>query len=251
MRRAGAGCLRDCFPVATMKSPICRSIRLSWLDLLARVWGGVVRLSTPFAHISIDLLYVRDLNQVIRRPEARVPVTTREADERDLDMIVRTLSQDSYMYLGSSFSIPDRFSREPYAKRLERGEKCYLAFVGGELAHINWTCFTWGDAVLGYPVVLRPGEIYTTDALTLPRYRGLGIHGAVLGEMLQRAQAMGCRRAFTMSSLDHIASYKIFEGMQWRLQGCLFSVRFRLARTATILRLCGSIEPLLRKDALR
>ena len=54
---------------------------------------------------------------------------------------------------------------------------------------MNWICFTWGDALPYDPIRLRYGKVYTTDALTLPPYRGKGLHAFVLRTMLAHAHA--------------------------------------------------------------
>jgi hypothetical protein len=74
------------------------------------------------------------------------------------------------------------------------------------LARINWTCLDWVEALPGMPIVLEPGEVFTTDAFTLPAWRGKGVHGAVLIEMLRLAARAGNRRAFTLVDLENARS---------------------------------------------
>ncbi|MFI5002557.1 MAG: GNAT family N-acetyltransferase, partial [Reyranellales bacterium] len=134
--------------------------------------------------------------------------------EDDIDAICRLYAGDEWLWLGRSPD--DRLARGLYIDRLRRGELCYIASVEGEIAHINWTCFSWGDALPGHPIRLRDGEVNTTDAFTPPPFRGKGLHAFVLGTMLNEARKRGANHAFTLGQIDRPAALKGLQALGWR-----------------------------------
>lgn len=89
---------------------------------------------------------------------ASVDVILRSATDADIGEICRLYSTDSWLYLGkaSTEGGVDAAAREPYRDRPRRGELCFLAIGDGEIAHVNWVCSTWGDALPGNPIRLKP-----------------------------------------------------------------------------------------------
>ena len=59
------------------------------------------------------------------------------------------------------------------------------------IAHVNWSCFAFAEALPEHPIRLRKGEVFTTDAITLLDFRGKGLHAFVLHAMLAHARARG------------------------------------------------------------
>lgn len=222
------------------------------------LWRALTAALAPLALVELELLFRRDLRQPVPRLTARVPLVIREAEMHEIEEIARIASAESHLALEIFESEvirwtpeSERRTRKPgllrhYLDRIARGEKCFVALVDNKIAHINWTCFKWGDVLPRHPIVLRPGEIYTTDAFTLPEYRGLNIHGAVLAHMLRHAQQLRCHRAYTASELARRRSYAIFSGLGWQLQGTALSVVARGAKKPFIFRLSGNIDPILR-----
>lgn len=179
---------------------------------------------------------------------ARGDVSLRLATQDDVDMICNLYSDDPWLWLGSG---PDSWSRarQLYADRLARGERCYLAFVDGELGHINWTCCRWGDALPGQPIWLRPGEVYTTDALTPVKFRGQGLHALVLGTMLNDARDLGARHAYTLGQLDRPDALKGLYSLGWREIGRVTYFQLRGRDSAVYLSRRGVTAPLFRERA--
>jgi GNAT superfamily N-acetyltransferase len=80
-------------------------------------------------------------------------------------------------------------------RRLEEGQECWAAWIGGELAHWRWeaTRLTF----LHYlALTLQPerGELCVVDVYTTPRYRRRGLHTAGTFFALERARARGLTR---------------------------------------------------------
>jgi len=184
-----------------------------------------------------------------------IELTIRTAREDEIGWISEFYRREPYLYLDGGHDPDGRPASETYTKakdayrnRLRRGEKCFLAFAGPELAHINWLCFTFGEEpVPGKRILLKPHECYTTDAITLDGFRGKNIHAQVLAEMLRAGAAAGCHTAYTVTNIEHRASFKAFEQLGWQILGRLLCFSPRRPGHARLIRLGGSIEPLLRQ----
>jgi GNAT superfamily N-acetyltransferase len=211
-------------------------------------------LFAPVGKISIDLLLKRDLSKPVDVVSPQIPVTIRQATEADLDQITLLYATDSYLYLGDEPAGPsvdgrpwvEPAARDQYGARMQRGEKCFLAVVGDEIAHTNWLCFTWAEAVTGHPLYLRAGEIYTTDAITVEKFRGQNIHALVLGEMLRYARGRGYMLAYTVTRIEYRGSFKAFRLLGWQVLGCLICLTSRRSGRSRLLKLWGRIDPVLR-----
>jgi GNAT superfamily N-acetyltransferase len=218
------------------------------------VWNILAKLVSPLGRLSVELLLRRDLKGPIPPISANVEVTIRPTAEGELDRVARLYSRDPYLYLGDAPSAAlnadtsesDPNALELYRERMRRGEKCFLALVGSEIAHVNWTCFQWGEAIAGRPLVLRAGQVYTTDAFTVEKYRGQNIHAAVLGEMLRYAQRAGCHTAYTVTRQDRRRSFRAFRQLGWHVIGRLLCFTPRWAETSWILRVSGCTDGFFR-----
>jgi hypothetical protein len=235
-----------------------RSHRIS-----AAIWTALARLLSPLGTVSLEMLLERDLTTTVEPISARIPVAIREAMDADLDSITFLFSKDSYLYLGDEpisqstnrgRGAVDRAvepkAREPYRDRLRRGEKCFLALVGSEIAHVNWLCFSWGEAIPGHPIFLQPGEVYTTDAFTPNKFRGQNIHAHILSEMLRYAQKKGYCPAYTVTRLARPDSMHAFYQLGWHTVGNLLCFIPRKTDRSWLLKLFGRIDPLVRQPAI-
>jgi hypothetical protein len=231
--------------------------------LLATEW--IARLIRPFGELSLEVLLSRDLAAPLPHPQTAAPLVLRQGTEDDLGWITRLYASEPYLQIGPShepeldayLALGSEHARgDPaethgnaiaqYRARLQRGERCFIALVDSEVAHVNWLCFRWGPVAPGIGIALEPGEAYTTDAITISKFRGMNIHAVVLGEMLREAQQVGCRRAFTVTGVDRRASFKAFRQLGWTVQGRFFCFVPRKGR-ALVVRLSGDIHPLRRR----
>jgi len=212
----------------------------------------------PIGALTIEVVLVRDLRLPLPEVKAPSDLTVRSATEADLEWIAKLYRDEPYLYLGDGESANspaplagpaarDLRAIEAYRNRLQRGEKCFLAFAGSQIAHVNWLCFKFGEeAVPGHPIVLRSNECYTTDALTLKDFRGKNIHAVVLRVMLAAAQLAGRQRAFTVTRVDRRGSFGAFRQLRWQVYGRLLCLVPKDGGKIRLFRLMGSIEPLLR-----
>jgi hypothetical protein len=111
-------------------------------DLRKRAWQWSKRVTASFGELTCALFYERSLAETVRPPSNPLGASIRLAEESDLDTICQLYADDPWLWLGDGPR--DQAARGLYLDRLRRGERCFLAFVDGVLAHANWTCFTLG-----------------------------------------------------------------------------------------------------------
>ncbi len=161
---------------------------------------------------------------------ARNPLgaSIRRAGGGDLDTICRLYVDDPWLWLGDGPR--DEAARGRYLDRLRRGEQCWLAFVDGVLAHANWTCFNWGDALPGHPIRLRPRRGLYDGRLHASAFRGKGVHALVLGTMLLEARRQGARQAYTLGQVDRPDAHKGLRALGWQECGRIYYFLLPAAR---------------------
>lgn len=166
-----------------------------------------------------------------------------------MDEICRLYAADPWLYLGEpagEAGTGAAAARDLYCDRLRRGELCFLATVDGRIAHVNWLCARWGDALPGHPIRLEPGEVYTTDALTTDGFRGQGLHAFVLRAMLDHARRRGDRHAYTLARLDRSNAHKGLFQLGWRECGRIVYLLPHGSTRPWFLSRTGNLEPLFR-----
>jgi GNAT superfamily N-acetyltransferase len=212
---------------------------------LARLFG---RALAPWGELGCAVLLERSLLSDLPAAKADVEVTLRLALPSDIDEISRLYSSDPWLYLvdGPPSSSTHQKACELYLDRLHRGELCFLAMSGDAIAHVNWICFSWGDALPEHPIRLGDGEVCTTDGLTLPAFRGKGLHALVLRVMLARARERGYRHAYTLGRVDRTASYKGLAQLGWTICGRVIYFLPHGHTKAWFLWRQGKLDPLFR-----
>jgi GNAT superfamily N-acetyltransferase len=218
------------------------------MNIIPCLWRLFDRVLAPWGEIGRDVLLERSLLEDLPAAQPGTDVTLRQALPADLDEIVRLYSADPWLYLGEGPPVPGSHekARDLYLDRLRRGELCFLAMSGNTIAHVNWICFAWGDALPGHPIRLRSGEVFTTDALTPAPYRGKGLHAFVLRAMLAHARARGDRHAYTLARVDRTDTYKGLFQLGWRECGRVIYFLPRGSSKAWFLWRQGKLEPLFR-----
>ena len=181
---------------------------------------------------------------------ADVEVTVRLAVAADLDELTRLYASDPWLYILDGPPMPGGHekARALYLDRLRRGELCFLAMSGNAIAHVNWSCFTCAEALPEHPIRLRSGEVFTTDAITLPAFRGMGVHAFVLRAMLVEARARGVRHAYTLARVDRPEPHKGLSQLGFRECGRVVYFLPRGRTRAWFLWRQGNLEPLFRSD---
>jgi GNAT superfamily N-acetyltransferase len=219
------------------------------MKLVAYLWRGLNRALSPFGDLCCGILFERSLLDPLPVATTSLDVVVRLATAGDIAEISRLYSGDSWLFLGESSTAEgaEKAGHDAYLDRLRRGELCFLAIGEGRIAHVNWICRTWGDALPGHPIRLQAGEVYTTDALTTAGFRGKGLHAVVLRAMLEHAQARGDRHAFTLARLDRTDSHKGLLQLGWRECGRTIYFLPRRSERPRFLWRRGNLAPLFRQ----
>lgn len=201
-----------------------------------------------WGELGCDVLLERSLRDDLPVAQPSADVSLRLAVPADIDEISRLYSSDPWLYILEGPPTPGdpERARGLYLDRLHRGELCFLAICGNAIAHVNWICFTFAEALPEHPIRLRKGEVFTTDAITLPAYRGKGLHAFVLRAMLAHARARGDRHAYTLARVDRTDTFKGLSQLGWTECGRVIYFLPRGRTKAWFLWRRGKLEPLFR-----
>jgi hypothetical protein len=206
------------------------------------VWRGLTRAASLAGEMSVEILFQMDLTAERPYRPPRLPMELSLVREEELEFILRRITGLEGGRIDELLAI--------HSARLRRGERCWVARVGREVVHLNWTCFRWAEALPGLPLLLREGEICTTDAHTPPRWRGRGIHEYVLNEMLRAAQREGIRKAFTITELYNRRSRRALMRLGWKPQSRVFYFHATRLKRLFVLPLGGDVEPFFRSRGI-
>jgi hypothetical protein len=218
------------------------------MNIAARLYPAFSRTVARWGELGCDDLLEQSLRHDPPAVKPVADVSLRQAVPADLDEIIRLYATDPWLYIGEASPTPggDARARELYLDRLRRGEICFLAMCGDAIAHVNWICYHWGDALPEHPIRLRTGEIYTTDAITPAAFRGKGLHAFVLRAMLVHARAQGYRHAYTLARADRTEVYNGLARVGYRKCGRVIYFVPRGRTRAWFLWRQGNLEPLFR-----
>jgi hypothetical protein len=226
------------------------------------LWRAFVKLMSPIVRIDLHVLYENDLTLPIEQRRAKIDCTIATATPEEVDEIIdmqmampppqllQNLSDEQELMYAQVAQMRAR-AKETFLRTMRAGEACFVARVGGIVAHSNWTRYHDCGWIDGRPVDLQPGEIYTTDGFTDERWRGMRLHEAVLSHMLRDAQSRGCHLAYTITDMTKAASRRGLSRVGgWRRRGQLLYVTPRLFNRTFLFRFGGDVEPMMRHARL-
>ena len=230
---------------------------LRYQGLEVFLWRIVVKVCSPIAKLDLQILFEIDLKQPIEQRQARLDCVIEAAGETDLDEILDLqvqlpppeslgeMTDSQELQYAQTARVRDRGKRS-FEQALRAGERCFVARIGGRIAHSNWIRFHDCGPAEGRPVDLMPGEVYTTDAFTGDAWRGKGLHEAVLTHMLRFAQQRGCHRAYTITDLFKAGSRRGVRRVGWQQRGLILYLTPRGLGRTWLLRISGNLEPMFR-----
>ena len=163
-----------------------------------------------------------DLTQALPRVTARIPVEIRAATAVDLEAFAEDLKAGG-------------LSADDARRRIRAREVPIIAVSGGRLTHVHWLVFT-GPVLLnelGLILHLRPGDAYNSFAVTLPGWRGNGIHPAVSSFINRYERARGYTRDVFYVRAHNVANLRVVVG----------KLRRRRTKTLWCVRLFGMPRP--------
>lgn len=228
-------------------------LRYQGMEVL--LWRVLIKTLSPLMRLDLQILFDFDLCPVLPQPTPKAAMEITRADESDIDEIldmqmprmssdeIQTFNDTQELQYAQLLRVRSN-AFDVYRRSMRAGERCYVARVNGAIAHSNWIRFHDNGPIEGRPVQLQPGEVYTTDAYTSDASRGQGIHEAVLTHMLQVAQQMGCKCAYTITDLTKAGSRRGVQRVGWKYRGSILYVTPRLLKRTWLVRTGGDIEPL-------
>jgi hypothetical protein len=163
-----------------------------------------------------------DLTGPLATAAASIPLDIRVGTATDIETFTRDLT-------AAGLSVDDA------KQRLQRGEVPIIAVSDGHLAHIHWLVLA-GPVVLeelGLTLHLGPLEAYNSLAVTLPGWRGKGIHPAVSCFINRYERSGGFTRDLFYVWAHNVANLKVVVGKLHR----------RRTKTLWIVRLLGTSRP--------
>ena len=138
------------------------------------------------------IVYAADTGTV-RPPESQVGLAFRALTPEDL----------------RALSVGDPSFRARQLERLSRfgASYAYAVFADGQIAHVSWLLPpTAMERDLPRVLRARAGEAEITCCETLPGFRGRGIYGVAIRNLVEVARGQGVRRVFMKTAVDNKAS---------------------------------------------
>jgi hypothetical protein len=167
--------------------------------VLGCIKKAVHRIIAPVFDFSSNALFQWSGSNLPPLLTAKCPLEIRVGSDADLNLIAS--------FHGYTEESPQIAALK---KRLEQGDKPYLAFCGMALAHIAWVCRRrevemgeiWGSIALG------DNEAYIMDCHTSFIFRGKGIYPVVLQRILKDLAEERVNRAYIGCRTSNMASLK-------------------------------------------
>jgi GNAT superfamily N-acetyltransferase len=196
-------------------------LRLLNLLTLSLAWFGESRLI---------FIYRRDLQKPLAPCTPKVPVEIGWATVADAQEIADLEHEDEARV-------------QLYRNRLERGDRCCVARIDGRIVSTNWirfgTAWSWTD------IKVEDGDIYMTDAYTLPKLRGKGIHPLTNHTMLAWARDQGYRASLSILDATNANSWPVMANLGWDLTGVVIAFKRKGKHRTRYWCVTGSPYPML------
>jgi RimJ/RimL family protein N-acetyltransferase len=147
----------------------------------------------------------RDLTQPLQPPKAKIAITARRLEERDLAPLFKLgegQPLDEHLQVAWRRAFIEKGAQRGYvAVDTQNGKPCYVQWLFG--ADDN----EFVARVGGFPV-LAPHQALLENAYTPPAYRGLGIMSEAMALIAEHATWIGARDVLTFVDWHNIASLK-------------------------------------------
>ncbi len=117
-------------------------------------------------------------------------------------------------------------SRIEIERRLARGDRCFIAWHGGEIIDACWTAT--GSVFVPYLrrfLVIPHGDIYSYDSFTARDFRGAGLYMARNSFTARQNQAEGFRRSIALVAAENYAAWMILTRSGLKTLGAYHYIR--------------------------
>jgi len=146
------------------------------------------------------LLMERSLDEPSPEVVPRVPVVFDRLKETEVDEYIRFSPEAKPAVIRA---------------RLDRGDQCFVARHAGQIVNAGWACTSPSASIYEWvrEIKLAPGEVFLTEAFTLPHFRSQKIQQARHSWMLRMLRDAGFRRAIGQVRLDNSAQIRALESV--------------------------------------
>ncbi len=212
------------------------------------LWRVLVKGLSPWGTLGLMTLLRKDLTRPLKKIPTRSDLTVCQATEADIKKLA-TLIHIQHRAGTAPASSLDQGLQQRLSDLFQKGHRCFLGRIGGEIVHYNWIYFCWNESVThtGRFVVLKDDEALLNDAYTLGRWRGKAIHTIVQYHMLRFLKEAGFRMAYTFALTTNKSSLKTHERLRWERSGIMLYFIPRRPIDAKIWRLLGTLDPFVEK----
>jgi len=221
------------------------------------LWKILTNAIAPLCRIGVEIILESDLTRDLKPRTAKVALEIRHATLDDVERLIReqygeSLPVDAQLSDAKEYEEAKKermranLTRQ-YRHDIEQGDRCFIAFAGDDIAHVNWSRFGYALPIIGCMFALRAGEeVFCSDGYTAPAFRGASVHGQVNMHMLLEAKAQGYKVAYTTTDLSRTRSRRGLLRLDWTLCGRLLYIIPRGLRRTFIVRLSGRYGPIIR-----
>lgn len=228
-------------------------VRYQGVEVL--LWRIAAKLCLPLVKLDLQILFDLDLKRPLESRPAKIECVVEPASERDIDQILdmqmQRLPPDALALLTDEEEVRYALmlrsranAADIYRRAMRAGEMCFVARHEGIVVHSNWIRFHENGPMEGRPVLLAPGEVYTTDAYTMDEFRGKGVHEVVNIQLLKYAQQRGCHRAYTITDFTKAGSRRGVKRVGWRRRGLVMYLTPRGLKRTFLVKLGGDLAPM-------
>lgn len=155
--------------------------------------------------------------------------------ESQLGLAFRSLTPEDLR----SLSVGDPSFRARQLERLSRfgASYAYAVFVDGRIAHVSWLLPpTAIEKDVPRVLKARADEAEITCSETLPGFRGRGIYGAAIRNLVEVSRGQGVRRVFMKTAADNKASQSGIEKAGLERVGSIILISFPIVQRLVVWR---------------
>lgn len=180
-----------------------------------RLMNRIVRYAPVTAKYHHNSILFRKTVDVPEIPVISAGYEFRPATREDLDFIMNH---------------PEALMRDVYAKRLERGDRCYCLSNGKEIVSYNWVAFSLCCVLCGFDrgvefFPLSKEQAFTYDFYTYKARRGGGLGSAAKQILVSTLAGQGIREVYTLVMPYSTASLKIHLRLGYEPMGMVYGYR--------------------------
>ncbi|MDT0295764.1 GNAT family N-acetyltransferase [Mesonia ostreae] len=158
--------------------------------------------------LNVEYVYTHNLKNVSQK-DCRIPVEVFKLSLKNIHRIVEV----------------KKIPLDKLRKRLERGDFCYVTQVEGKLISYHWVQFTGTHFIqqAGRSIEVEPGDFWIYHTRVSEKFRGNGINGKVLSDLILEAKRNNHQQALIYTNKNNISNRKGLEKLGFKLRDVIYS----------------------------